>query len=415
MADNFNLRQFLTENKLTKNAKLLNEISFNGKPVNVGSIEIDGIDTEDYPDFVDAYIIAAEYEDGTPLSEEELLQFEEENYGLVGELVHDRQLYLEEKKQVSSGDMAYTEKAEEGVNESTMTKREKYLTRLVENALGIDDEEEDFINPGNTPEEDINRKNYLKTFGTPPTTVPGEEMVQEKPLPKYENIEKLMQEIEHGTNEAAYKHKMTKMKEVAEMLEARVGSLEEGEGAEFVDTKKVKQMKKDIMTLRKQAEKLEKEYDKKFGEKKSKKEAQTENKIENFNLKKFLVENKLTTNSRLLKEDEGEYGEEQETIYEDNENRILLVYEPVEDGATYDIESGEEGEDMPWYLVNDFHGEDWDVFSGYFERPTDRQIAKDVIDHLGEVDKKGFYLKDFGHIEKGIKLKPDLPTFSSNE
>jgi hypothetical protein len=137
--------------------------------------------------------------------------------------------------------------------------------------------------------------------------------------------------------------------------------------------------------------------------------------MENFNLKKFLVENKLTTNSRLLKEDEEEYGEEQETIYEDNENRILLVYEPVEDGATYDIESGEEGEDMPWYLVNDFHGEDWDVFSGYLERPTDRQIAKDVIDHLGEVDKKGFYLKDFGHIEKGIKLKPDLSTFSSNE
>jgi hypothetical protein len=28
--------------------------------------------------------------------------------------------------------------------------------------------------------------------------------------------------------------------------------------------------------------------------------------MENFNLKKFLVENKLTTNSRLLKEDSGE-------------------------------------------------------------------------------------------------------------
>jgi hypothetical protein len=82
----------------------------------------------------------------------------------------------------------------------------------------------------------------------------------------------LMQEIEHGTNEAAYKHKMSKMKEVAEMLEAKVGSLEEGEGADFVDTKKVKQMKKDIMTLRKQAEKLEKEYDKKFNKKEGKKE-----------------------------------------------------------------------------------------------------------------------------------------------
>jgi hypothetical protein len=81
-----------------------------------------------------------------------------------------------------------------------------------------------------------------------------------------------MQEIEHGTNEAAYKHKMAKMKEVAEMLEAKVGSLEEGEGADFVDARKVKQMKKDIMTLRKQAEKLEKEYDKKFAKKEGKKE-----------------------------------------------------------------------------------------------------------------------------------------------
>lgn len=378
MADNFNLRQFLTENKLTKNAKLLKEARVEGfdenqkafevsfinkygggdsrilnaetpeqaeevftnifvnnpdsvqsiksiKPyqvpapkakaepqpglegVNYGSIELDGIDSDDYPDFVDAYVISAEFEDGTPLSEEELEQLTDELYQ-SGELADmaAQSLYEGKKKQGSSGDMAYTKKAEEGVSENKVTKREKYLTRLVENALGIDDEEEDFINPGNTPEEDINRKNYLKTFGTPPTTVPGEEMVQEKPLPKYENIEKLMQEIEHGTNEAAYKHKMAKMKEVAEMLEARVSSLEEGDGADFVDAKKVKQMKKDIMTLRKQAEKLEKEYDKKFGEKKAKKETQTENKMKDFNLRQFLTENKLTTNSKMLKEREFE-------------------------------------------------------------------------------------------------------------
>jgi hypothetical protein len=127
-------------------------------------------------------------------------------------------------------------------------------------------------------------------------------MVQEKSLPKYENIEKLMQEIEAGTNEAVHSYKMKRMKEIAEMLEAKVGSLEEGEGADFVDAKKVKQMKKDIMTLRKQAEKLEKEYDKKFAKKEGKKEAVKESKMENFNLKKFLVENKLTTNSRLAEE-----------------------------------------------------------------------------------------------------------------
>jgi hypothetical protein len=365
MADNFNLRQFLSENKLTKNAKLLKEqVSLNGKPVNIGSIEIDGIDRNDHPDYVDAYITYAEYEDGTPLTDEELMSLEDDNYGLTGELIHDRQLYLQEKKEEGLDEAdwrnnPYTphnfdgvakyaqeakelqavanrmfpefggelknlgapltpeqrnavwatwakekvaqEKAErEAMLEAKQSPREKYLTRLVENALGVQSTGYD---PDNEEWEDD--EPFTGNYVSRRDIEEGEEMVKEKPLPKYENIEKLMQEIEHGTNEAAYKHKMAKMKEVAEMLEARVGSLEEGDGAEFVDTKKVKQMKKDIMTLRKQAEKLEKEYDKKFGEKKSKKETQTENKqtMENFNLKKFLTENKLTTNSRMINEE----------------------------------------------------------------------------------------------------------------
>ena len=96
MADNFNLRQFLTENKLTKNAKLLKEaVTLDGKPVDLRSIEIEDIDTADYPDFSDAYITYAEFEDGTPLTEDEVIKFEEQNYGIVGELIFDRQLYLE--------------------------------------------------------------------------------------------------------------------------------------------------------------------------------------------------------------------------------------------------------------------------------------------------------------------------------
>ena len=96
MADNFNLRQFLTENKLTKNAKLLAEaVTLDGKSVDVGSIEIEDIDTADYPDFSDAYITYAEFEDGTPLSEDELMRLEDENYGLTNELIHDRQMYME--------------------------------------------------------------------------------------------------------------------------------------------------------------------------------------------------------------------------------------------------------------------------------------------------------------------------------
>lgn len=135
------------------------------------------------------------------------------------------------------------------VMETKLTARERKLVAIVENALGIA--------PQAVAEE---------------VPMSEDEMVDEQPLPKYENIEKLMQEIEAGTNEAAHSYKMKRMKEIAEMLEAKVGSLEEGEGADFVDAKKVKQMKKDIMTLRKQAEKLEKEYDKKFAKKEAKKE-----------------------------------------------------------------------------------------------------------------------------------------------
>ena len=39
---------------------------------NLINVQVDGVDTKDYPDFVDAYISYAEYEDGTELTEDEL-------------------------------------------------------------------------------------------------------------------------------------------------------------------------------------------------------------------------------------------------------------------------------------------------------------------------------------------------------
>jgi len=417
MADNFDLRQFLTENKLTKNAQLLNEeVSLNGKPVDVRSIEIDGIDMNDYPDFVDAYIIAADYEDGTPLSDDEVQQFQDENYDLVGELIHDRQLYLEgegvneakgysftftyndaeyvqqvldnagvdavakpgtfddevivrafdgmglrrakqaleadhfdisenvneasykvsknskEAQHLKKGDIigsgeevvsvsagaktpkgkvevtlktkdgktktstwgkttkiGVKEKETETVKENKMTQRDKYLTRLVENALGLtnNDEDQEF-DPGHDIEQA--QHNIERQYE-------GDEMVNEKPLPKYENIEKLMQEIDKSTDEEAHKFKMQEMKRVADMLEKKCTALEEGDDADHIDQKKLKQMKKDIMALRKGIEKMEKLGEKKF----TKKETKAEMK-EGFDLRKFLVENKLTTNSRMLNE-----------------------------------------------------------------------------------------------------------------
>jgi hypothetical protein len=41
-------------------------------PVRIDSIEIEGIDMEDYPDFCDAYADSAKFEDGTPLNSKQL-------------------------------------------------------------------------------------------------------------------------------------------------------------------------------------------------------------------------------------------------------------------------------------------------------------------------------------------------------
>lgn len=145
--NNFNLKKFLTENKLTFNSKNINEesgtffkltVNFEDKPgvdygytihanteeearkqladklsqedqgreysiknisgpnnpqpkpdaledIDHGSIEIEGIDMNDYPDFVDAYIAAANFEDGTPLTDQELDQLNDE----MADEIHD--------------------------------------------------------------------------------------------------------------------------------------------------------------------------------------------------------------------------------------------------------------------------------------------------------------------------------------
>jgi hypothetical protein len=359
MADNFNLRTFLTENKLTKNAQLLKEARVEGfdenqkafevsfinkygggdfrilnaetpeqaeevftnifannldfvqsiksikpyqvpaaKPqvqsqpglegVDYGSIELDGIDSDDYPDFVDAYVISAQFEDGTPLSKEELEQLTDELYqsGQLADMAA-QSLYENKKKPM--------------MKETNLTAKERRLVEMVQDALGI--QKEGYHDSDDLEDNVSNDAAYEKAFNTMDTSE-----ISSEPLPTYENIEKLMKEIEHGTNKASHEYKMNRMKEVAEMLETKVSSLEEGEHAEHIDQKAVKQMRKDIAALRKAEEKLRKEFDKKFNKKEKPASASKEEKVEAlqegaFDLRKFLVENKLTAGSRMLKED----------------------------------------------------------------------------------------------------------------
>ena len=65
------------------NKKVTDEVRINGRCVDVGSIEIEGIDGRDYPDFSDAFVSKANWDDGTPLSEDELNQLQDQHPDLI--------------------------------------------------------------------------------------------------------------------------------------------------------------------------------------------------------------------------------------------------------------------------------------------------------------------------------------------
>ena len=64
-------------------------IAFQGRMVDRASIELDDVHSWDYPDFSDAYISYATFTDGTPLSDDELEQFNDQYPELVNELAFD--------------------------------------------------------------------------------------------------------------------------------------------------------------------------------------------------------------------------------------------------------------------------------------------------------------------------------------
>jgi hypothetical protein len=50
---------------------------------------VDGIDMSDYPDFCDAYFESACYEDGTALTDDELIDLTDHNQEILHEMVYD--------------------------------------------------------------------------------------------------------------------------------------------------------------------------------------------------------------------------------------------------------------------------------------------------------------------------------------
>ncbi len=60
----------------------------NGKKV--VDLEVDGVDSGDYPDFSDAYFSYACYEDGTPLTEDELNKLTDLASDVLWEMAYDK-------------------------------------------------------------------------------------------------------------------------------------------------------------------------------------------------------------------------------------------------------------------------------------------------------------------------------------
>ena len=84
--DNFDLKKFLVENRLTSNTRR-RPIMIDGKEVDRGTIDLEGIDPSDYPDFADAYVMAADFVDGTPLTDNQLEKLTDE---YIYDFIEDR-------------------------------------------------------------------------------------------------------------------------------------------------------------------------------------------------------------------------------------------------------------------------------------------------------------------------------------
>jgi len=59
----------------------------NGKKVI--DLEVDGVDSRDYPDFSDAYFSSGSYEDGTPLTDDELERLNDLAADVLWEMAYD--------------------------------------------------------------------------------------------------------------------------------------------------------------------------------------------------------------------------------------------------------------------------------------------------------------------------------------
>jgi hypothetical protein len=67
----------------------MQNVTIDGKEVDLKSVDFDGIDHSDAPDYCDAFISEASFEDGTPLTEKQMEElFDICGYDLLMDYIH---------------------------------------------------------------------------------------------------------------------------------------------------------------------------------------------------------------------------------------------------------------------------------------------------------------------------------------
>lgn len=64
-------------------------MQLHNREINRASLQVDGVNSRDYPDFCDAYFGYGEYADGTPLTHAELVELTDRNGDVVNERAYD--------------------------------------------------------------------------------------------------------------------------------------------------------------------------------------------------------------------------------------------------------------------------------------------------------------------------------------
>lgn len=63
--------------------KKMDSIQFQGKPVDLSTLQVDGVDLDDHPKYTDAVAVKLNFADGIPLTDQQLEAFTDQNYNTI--------------------------------------------------------------------------------------------------------------------------------------------------------------------------------------------------------------------------------------------------------------------------------------------------------------------------------------------